>query len=123
MAGCILVVSDDPELEEEARFGLDDDLEVVGAADALTARDVFATITPAAVIVDLRAGNSGGFALARDMSQDPRRRAVPIVIVIEREPDRWLAATAGAAAVLRKPVTAAELKDTLSSLFASKMPA
>lgn len=119
MAGCILVVSDDADLEEEVRFGLSGADELVYSSDAVTARDVFATTTPVAVVVDLRTGNAGGFALARDMSQDPRLSPIPVVILIGREQDRWLAETAGADAVLRKPVTGSDLNAVLSSLLAT----
>lgn len=123
MPRSILVVSDDAELEEEMRFGLTDKAEIICTADALSARDVFAANTPIAVVVDLRTGNAGGFALARDMSQDPRLRDIPIVILIGREQDRWLASEAGAAAILRKPVTAAQLNSTLGPFLTSEVPA
>lgn len=123
MAGCILVVSADAELQEEMRFAVAGDHEVAIAGDAVAARDVFATTTPLAVVVDLRTGNAGGFALARDMSQDPRLRSVPVVILIAREQDRWLASTAGAAAVLRKPVGGPELAAAISSLVTSERSA
>ncbi|HWC15115.1 MAG TPA: response regulator [Actinomycetota bacterium] len=123
MAGCILVVSDDPELQEEMRFGVAGDDEIAFANDALAARNVFATTTPVAVVVDLRTGNAGGFALTRDMSQDPRLRSIPVVILIAREQDRWLAKTAGAAAVLRKPVGGPQLAAAISSLLTAERPA
>lgn len=105
----ILVVTDDPPLELEARYAFPDDFDVVVVADARDASRELAAWTPAVVVVDLLSGSAGGFALGRDMSQDSRLANVPILMLIDRHQDEWLAREAGAAAVRTKPIDTAEL--------------
>jgi DNA-binding response OmpR family regulator len=123
MPGPIFVVSDDPAVVEEVRFALPSDIEVVTALDAREAVGVLEHVTPAAVIVDLMTGRAGGFALARDMSQTGRLAGIPIVVLIERDQDRWLAGKAGAAEILRKPVHGPDLLEAVLSVLGENLNA
>ena len=105
----ILVVTDDPTLELEARFAFPDDFEVVVVPDARGASSELALWTPAVVIVDLLSGSAGGFALGSDMSQTARLANIPMLMLIDRHQDEWLARQAGADAVRTKPIDTAEL--------------
>lgn len=105
----ILVVTDDPTLELEARFAFPDDFDVVVVGDARAASAELADWTPAVVVVDLLSGSAGGFALGSDMSQDSRLANVPMLMLIDRHQDEWLARQAGADAVRTKPIDTAEL--------------
>ncbi len=114
--GTILVVSDDPDVADEARFALRDEVTVETAVDATDALRKLALLAPAAVVVDLQTGRAGGYSLAREMSQLTRLSSIPIVMLIEREPDRWIADQAGAEVVLRKPVESGALGRALAQL-------
>lgn len=116
--GTVLIVSDDPDISEEARFGLADHATVELANDAIEAFGKLALLAPTVVIVDLQTGNSGGYALARDMSQQPKLSGIPVVLLIEREADRWIAGQAGAAVILRKPLEPGALGRALAELAA-----
>ena len=118
-AGTLLVVSQDPDVEEEVRFGVPDRLEVVSVNDAGAANEALLTLAPLAVIVDLRSGRAGGFSLAKDMSQTARLARIPVIVLLEREQDRWLAMQAGASFVLRKPLNSNELWQAVSSVLAA----
>lgn len=120
MAGVLLVVSDDPEVADELRFGLPGGIEVASAHDARDAIDKLASLTPRAVVVDLQTGNAGGFALARDMSQIARLAAIPVIVLLEREADSWLADQAGATLALKKPVDGSVLLAAVSSVLDEK---
>lgn len=120
MTGVLLVVSDDPAVEEALRFGLAGGIEVASALDAVEAIERLASLTPRAVVVDLQTGNSGGFALARDMSQIARLASIPVVVLLERDQDRWLADQAGAALALKKPVDGSVLLEAVSSVLDEK---
>jgi DNA-binding response OmpR family regulator len=117
--GTLLVVSQDPEVEEEVRFGAPEGLEVVSVNDGASANETLLTLSPLAVIMDLRSGSSGGFSLAMDMSQTPRLARIPLIVLLEREQDRWLAMKAGATAILRKPLNSNELWQAVSSVLAA----
>jgi DNA-binding response OmpR family regulator len=105
----VLVVSHDPTLQREARFAFPEDFDVVVVGDARAAGAELGAWTPAVLVVDLLSGSAGGFALGRDLSQDRRLADVPMLMLIERHQDEWLARQAGADAVRTKPIDAAEL--------------
>jgi DNA-binding response OmpR family regulator len=122
MSGVLLVVSDDPEVADELRFGLPGGIEVAAANDARDAIHKLASLTPRAVVVDLQTGSAGGFALARDMSQIARLASIPVIVLLEREADSWLADQAGATLALKKPVDGSVLLAAVSSVLDEKTP-
>ena len=119
----ILVVSPDPDVQDGIRFGLTTEFDVVCVNDATIAIQTLQTMSPSIVVVDLLVGPAGGYALARDMSQDRRLAQIPVVILVERDQDRWLAKQAGAALVLRKPIDANVFEPAVSSLLEASLSA
>lgn len=113
----ILVVSDDSSVRDEASFAFPSSIEVRLATDGREARGILEEWTPSAVLVDLQTGNEGGFGLARDMHSDSRWSAVPIVILLERDQDKWLANQAGAKLVRVKPIDVGRLVDETLALI------
>jgi DNA-binding response OmpR family regulator len=105
----LLVVTDDPSVRDELQFGLSTESEVLLAIDAREAKIKMSETVPLAVVVDLQTGSEGGFSLARDMADDQRLAQVPIILLLERPQDAWLAKQAGAAAYLVKPVDAPQV--------------
>jgi DNA-binding response OmpR family regulator len=100
----VLVVSDDPLVREESRYGFPAGVRVSFALDA---RDALASLergVPSVVVVDLQTGNAGGYALAREMSQSARLAHLPILMLLQRDQDAWLAKRAGATAFCTKPL-------------------
>ena len=114
----VLVVSRDESILEDANFGFPSDAEVRTASDARTARDVLKDFQPSVVIADLMTGSAGGFVVAREMSQMAALVDVPILILLDRDQDSWLADQAGAALHRTKPVTAESLAADALSLSA-----
>ncbi|HEX2195792.1 MAG TPA: hypothetical protein VHJ76_02605, partial [Actinomycetota bacterium] len=92
----VLVVTDDPALQREARFAFPSDFDVVAVRDAREALSELDQWTPAVLVVDLLAGSAGGYALGSDMSQDRRLENVPMLMLVDRRQDEWLARQAGA---------------------------
>lgn len=116
----LLLVTDDGHLRDELADAFSSDYSVRIAADAVDAERQLSHFTPALAVVDMRTGNAGGFALVRDMRQDGRLTDVPVLMLIERPQDLWLARTAGADVVRTKPVTVEQLLDEARSLMESK---
>ena len=112
----ILVVTDDPGLRSELEYGVPADMETAFARDSREAMEAMASTTPSAVVVDLQTGSAGGYALARDMGSEDRLAQVPIVIVLERDQDAWLANQAGARLYRTRPVEASSLFEDLREL-------
>ncbi|MDQ3953884.1 MAG: hypothetical protein M3279_13130 [Actinomycetota bacterium] len=105
----VLVVTDDAGLQREARFAFPTDFDVVVVRDAREAWAELGQWTPAVLVVDLLAGSAGGYALGSDMAQDRRLETVPMLMLIERHQDEWLARHAGADAIRTKPIDTADL--------------
>lgn len=114
----VLVVSRDPSVLDDAHFGFPSDAEVMTASDARTAREVLKDFRPSVVIADLMTGSAGGFVVAREMSQMAALENVPILILLDRDQDSWLADQAGATMHRTKPVTAESLAADALSLIA-----
>lgn len=113
----VLVVTNDAEIRAALEFGSPLDLDVTFCSDSRDASEELAGGVPSAVVVDLQTGNAGGFALARDMKADAALRNVPILMLLERPHDRWLAMKAGAADCVTKPVNAHMLVDRILQLL------
>lgn len=115
--GHVLVVSDDDRIRDEARFGFAPGFGVALARDAREALEQMDVDVPSVVVVDLHTGSAGGFALAKAMDQDPRLSSVPVMMLLDRDQDRWLAQQAGAKLIRTKPIDTSDLvADALSLL-------
>lgn len=112
----VFVVSDDQDVVDEARLGLPTEIEVSIARDAREAWALMQQKTPSAVIVDLQTGSAGGFALAKDMSTDARLANIPLLMLLERDQDEWIAKQAGASRIRKKGDPSAILRDILELL-------
>lgn len=117
MTRTILIVSDDPAISEDLAYSFPDDVTVETFDDARASALWMADNTPSLVIVDLQIGSSGGFSLAREMSQHTHLMDVPVLMLLERDQDQWLAKQAGARSTAVKPVAAGELVDGALALL------
>jgi DNA-binding response OmpR family regulator len=76
---------------------------------------------PDVVILDMQIGNMGGIAVAIDLHLEAaagRLPSVPILLLLDRAADRFLAKRAEADAELIKPVDAGTLRRTVKRLLA-----
>ena len=113
-----MVVSEDPRVREEARYGLPSGWTASFADDSRDAWMSLELERPSLVVVDLQTGNAGGYALARDMAESAKLAVVPILILLERRQDAWLARRSGASAFLVKPLRPGELARAVDALSA-----
>lgn len=118
----LLVVSDDERLGMELGFTLPPKMSLRAVADAREAWRAMAERTPDVVCVEIRSGSAGGFALARDMAHKASYRNIPILMLLEREQDRWLADQAGAAAVLVQPVSPPNVMRAIDEVLGAPAP-
>jgi CheY-like chemotaxis protein len=116
----VLVVSDDPAVREQARFGFPSGATVRYARDAREAWRLAANSAPTVVVVDMQTGRAGGFGLARDLAEDERLAGIPVVILLERPQDGWLAAKAGATSWHTKPLHGAALVQAVLAAAATQ---
>ena len=107
----ILVVSEDEELRDEMEFGFPQAVDISFAANSLEAAQIMQTEVPDLVVMPLRTGRSGGFSLALEMNQRVATQGVPLLLLLERSQDQWLAKQAGVTDVMVPPYSSAEIVD------------
>jgi DNA-binding response OmpR family regulator len=92
-------------------------LEVARGQDV---REAVRTQAPDVVILDMQIGNMGGFAVAIDLRLEASAGRVPpvsILLLLDREADRFLAKRADVDAELVKPVDSSTLQRTVGVLL------
>ena len=96
--------------------------EVIEVERGHDVRDVVAQKQPDLVIVDLQIANMGGMAVSIDLRLEEsggRLPHVPILLLLDREADRFLARRSAADAMLVKPIDAGTLRRTVKNLLAA----
>lgn len=119
----VLVASDAPWIQQEARSALaarDMSVEIVdngvGIADAVSKHH------PDVVILDMQISNMGGFAASRELRLEAgagRLPATKIVLLLDREADRFLADRSETDAAVLKPLNAGALRQVVRRLIAA----
>lgn len=104
-----LLVTDDPRLQQEFVFALPVDAGTRCAKDARAAWKELQSALPTLVVVDIQSGSAGGYGLAMDMRASSGFAEIPVVMLLDRVQDSWLAKQAGAASWIVKPIAASAL--------------
>lgn len=94
--------------------------------DGHTVRATVAADAPDAVIVDFQIGSMGGIAVCKDLrlESDMNRMArVPLLLLLDRRADEFLARHSDADAWLTKPLDAIRLRRAVDQLFGAPTPA
>ena len=96
--------------------------EVVEVTRGQDVRDAVAREEPDLVVLDLQIGNMGGIAVALDLRLEESAGRVPrqrILLLLDREADRFLSHRAGVDEELVKPVDAGILRRAAKPLLAA----
>jgi DNA-binding response OmpR family regulator len=83
-------------------------------------RDAVVAYEPSVVILDMQIGNMGGIAVALDLRLEEGEGRSPetqILLLLDREADRFLAKRADVNGVLVKPVDAGRLRRAVKNLL------
>ncbi|HEV3364977.1 MAG TPA: response regulator [Acidimicrobiia bacterium] len=97
--------------------------EVIDVERGHDVRNVVAEKHPDLVIVDLQIGNMGGMAVSLDLRLEEsggRLPHVPILLLLDREADKFLARRSTADAMLVKPIDAGTVRRTVKNLLAAE---
>jgi DNA-binding response OmpR family regulator len=87
-------------------------------------RDVVGKEEPDLVVLDMQIGNMGGLAVAIDLRLEGSAGRIPdtsILLLLDREADRFLAKRVDADAELVKPVDPGTLRRTVEELLAREV--
>jgi len=123
----VLVAADGKWVRDQVRTALAaSDTTVLEVLRGQDVRDAVAEFAPDLVVLDMQIGNMGGIAVAIDLHLEADAGRVPdtkILLLLDREHDRFLATRAAADAMLVKPLDAGTLRRTVKGLLASAPPA
>lgn len=108
----MLVVSDASWVQNQVKAALSGSGDIVEAADPRQAER--AAERAEAAVVDMQVGSMGGMALTRAL-KSALPGGAPIVLLLDRRADRFIAKRAGADAWLLKPFSAQDLRSALAS--------
>ncbi|MEX2289732.1 MAG: hypothetical protein WD794_05325 [Mycobacteriales bacterium] len=119
----VVVYSDDPAVRDQIRGAVGRrpaaDLGRVEWVECTTGEQVVAAVDAGgvdAVVLDGEAWPTGGMGLAKQM-KDELADCPPVLVLIARRDDRWLATWSQADAVVPHPIDAPELTDALAELL------
>lgn len=117
----VLVASDGAWIRDQVRLAfVGPGHEVIEATSGRQVRDIVAERSPDLVILDMQIGTMGGVAVALDLNLEAaawRLDPAPIVLLLDREADRFLARRTEASAALLKPVDAMTLRRTAAEVL------
>jgi len=99
------VFTDDDRVRAAARSLPPTHYAVSYSASAPAAIDEVRRTRPSLAVLELRVGDYGGFALAKDLRALPSMANLPLVMLCDRPADRWICRQAGARAVIVKPLS------------------
>jgi len=109
----VLVVADDPWVVSEVHAALSiGNNELVVHSDPATAAIATGEESVNVAVVDLQVASMGGMAVTRSILD--LKEPVPVVLLLDREADTFLAGRSGATAWVVKPFTASVLRAAVS---------
>jgi DNA-binding response OmpR family regulator len=122
----VVVAADGQWIRDQVRTALtSSDTEVVEVTRGQDVRAAVAEHAPDVVVLDMQIGNMGGVATAIDLHLESDAGRVPntrILLLLDREADKFLAKRAAADAELVKPLDAGTLRRTMKRLLAADAP-
>ncbi|MBK9246274.1 MAG: phosphate regulon transcriptional regulator PhoB [Burkholderiales bacterium] len=125
MAGSILVVEDEPAIQELVSFACSGGGYKVRRADSVrAAQEAIHAQLPDLVILDWMLPDSTGIELLRDLRRDERTRALPVILLTAKgaESDRVAGLDAGADDYVVKPFSPRELVSRVRAVFRRRAP-
>jgi DNA-binding response OmpR family regulator len=122
MASQIVVIADEAWARNEVHAALTEpDYTLIDHDDPRSAFALIDSENPDAVVIDLQVKSMGGMAIARELRQQAAladQEPVPVVLLIDRAADGFLARRAGVAGWVAKPFTAHDLRTAVDEAIA-----
>ena len=125
MAGSILVVEDEPAIQELVSFACGSSGYKVRRADTVrAAQEAIHAQLPDLLILDWMLPDRPGIELLRDLRRDERTRALPIILLTAKgaESDKVAGLDAGADDYVVKPFSPRELVSRVRAVFRRRAP-
>jgi CheY-like chemotaxis protein len=113
----VLLVADASWVRNQVAAALNDQgTEVREVTDPRAVVDEVVDFEPDVIIIDMQIGSMGGMAVARavrNAEYESSLADIPLILLLDRAADAFLAKRASAHAWLTKPITAQDLRATL----------
>lgn len=122
----ILIVDDEPPIREVIRFALEvADFQVLEAGHASEARSQIIAENPDLILLDLMLPGRSGLELARELKQNNKTRALPIIMLTAKtqERDKVAGLDIGADDYITKPFSPRELVARIKAVLRRAAPA
>jgi len=120
----VVVASDASWVRDQVRAALvNPGFEVMEVSRGQDVRRMVDEVEPDVVVVDMQIGNMGGMAVSMDLRLEEsggRLPHVPILLLLDREADKFLARSSKADAILVKPFDPGTLRRTVKNLIAAE---
>ena len=119
MSGKVLLIEDEPNIIEAIKFILSrEGWQVYAHSNGETATEVVHERAPDVVILDAMLPGRSGYDILRELREDTRTAALPILMLTARgqTKDREMAERAGASRFMTKPFSNAEVLDAVKAL-------
>jgi DNA-binding response OmpR family regulator len=119
----ILLVADAPWIVNDVLASLADrSYQITHLDDPRQVVDRLAFDAPDVVVVDLQVGSMGGMAVCREV-RSTGEDAPPVIILLDRDADSFLAGRSGAVASVRKPFSSGALRAAIDAAVGAATPA
>ena len=122
----VVVAADGKWIRDQVRTALaSSNTDVIEVTRGQDVRAAVAEHAPDLVVLDMQIGNMGGVATAIDLHLESDAGRVPdtrILLLLDREADKFLAKRAAADAELVKPLDAGTLRRTMKRLLGADAP-
>ncbi|NEX21235.1 phosphate regulon transcriptional regulatory protein PhoB [Thiorhodococcus mannitoliphagus] len=121
----ILVVDDEPDIREVMRFALESSaFRVMEAGHADDARKFLSQESPDLILLDWMLPGRSGLELAQQLKQNPKTKALPIIMVSARgeEEDRVRGLDTGADDYIAKPFSPREMVARVKAVLRRSQP-
>lgn len=115
----VLLATDAPWTESSVKAALlEPEFNIRVIRDSSLVKESVASNPPDLVILDLQTGNMGGIAVNADLKTalESKSESTPVLLLLDREADAWLAKCFGAEAWIIKPATSGKLAETSRAL-------
>ncbi|MBO0713986.1 MAG: response regulator transcription factor [Acidimicrobiales bacterium] len=119
----ILIVSDEARLRDEVRAVLGPDDQVVEVSEGAAVRAAARAQPIDLVVVDLQVGNMGGMAVCLDLRLEEsggRLPHVPLLMLLDRRADVFLARRSGAEGFVIKPLDPIRLRRAIRAVLSGE---
>ena len=115
----VLLIADSPWVINQTRAALGGSHAIIEVNDPYEAENAAIAAEADAVLIDMQVGSMGGMALVRNIkgvAMTGEAPNAPILLLLDRSADEFLAKRSGADAWLMKPFTSQDLAAALASV-------